>query len=142
MRRTIAMTTCLIVAVWAGLNANSIAQAQDYGEPAANPNLFYNYYAPPVESGYGGAVGAQLYVSPRPVPEFVGHTYYTYQPLQPHEYLYPHERTYTRDNGMAGTTTTKVVWSRSTCLSGVSDKVWYRTTNPARPIFQPYVWGF
>jgi hypothetical protein len=57
------------------------------------PDLFYNYYVPP---GPCGGVGAQLYVSPRPVPERVGHTWITYQPLLPHEYLYKHSRCYHR----------------------------------------------
>ena len=58
----------------------------------AQPDLFYNYYVPP---GCGG-VGAQLYVAPGPVPAWVGHTYVTYQPLMPHEFLYTHHHTYYR----------------------------------------------
>ena len=44
-----------------------------YGQP----DLFYNYYAWPSCTG----LGAELYVSPRPVPPYVGQTYITYQPL-------------------------------------------------------------
>jgi hypothetical protein len=33
---------------------------------------------------------AGLYPSPRPVPQFVGHVFYTYEPLYPHHYLYKH----------------------------------------------------
>jgi len=55
------------------------------------PDLFYNYYVPP-----NCGVGAQMYVAPLPVPPKVGHTYYTYQPLMPHEFLYPHTRSYHR----------------------------------------------
>src|SRR5687768_5084458 len=58
----------------------------------AQQDLFYNYY---VGNNCGG-MGAQLYLSPRPVPAFVGHTYITYQPLMPHEFLYAHDRTYHR----------------------------------------------
>ena len=54
-------------------------------------DLFYNFYSPPV--GYG-SVGAQLYPCPRPTPPMVGHTYVTYQPLMPHEFLYKHHRVY------------------------------------------------
>ena len=49
-------------------------------------DLFYNYYVGPAPSG----TAAQLYVSPLPVPAFVGHTWITYQPLMPHEFLYGH----------------------------------------------------
>lgn len=33
---------------------------------------------------------AGLYPSPRPVPLFVGHVFYTYEPLYPHHYLHRH----------------------------------------------------
>lgn len=69
--------------------------------------LFYNFYVPP---GSAGAVGAQLYVAPRPTPPLVGHTYITYQPLMPHEFLYRHHRVYYRSNPGAGWTRTKVSW--------------------------------
>jgi hypothetical protein len=69
-------------------------------------DLFYNYYAPPAS----GAVGAQLYVSPRPTPPLVGHTYVTYQPLMPHEFLYQHHRVYRTENPDAGWTRTRVHW--------------------------------
>jgi hypothetical protein len=59
-----------------------------YGQP----DLFYNYYAWPSCTG----LGAELYISPRPVPPLVGHTYITYQPLYPHEFMYTHHRSYHR----------------------------------------------
>ena len=71
-------------------------------------DLFYNFYEGP--DGCGTA--AAMYVSPRPVPAFVGHTYTTYQPLMPHEYLYRHTRTHYAHNPGAG-------WSRA--------KIRYRT---------------
>jgi hypothetical protein len=52
------------------------------------PPLFANYY--PDTPG----VPAQLYVSPLPTPPLVGHTWITYQPLAPHEYLYCHHKRY------------------------------------------------
>lgn len=55
-----------------------------------NPDVFYNLYP----NSYAGATSAQLYVAPRPVPASMGHTYYTYQPLMPHEYMYRHSRVY------------------------------------------------
>jgi hypothetical protein len=73
------------------------------------PDLFYNYYVPPT----CGGVGAQLYLSPRPVPPHVGNTYITYQPLMPHEFLYHHHRTYHRYyNSGQGLTRTSVKWCR------------------------------
>ena len=76
----------------------------------ADQDLFYNYY---VGNNCGG-MGAQLYLSPRPVPPFVGHTYITYQPLMPHEFLYEHGRTYHRYyNGGLGLTRAHVHYGHS-----------------------------
>jgi hypothetical protein len=76
-----------------------------YGQP----DLFYNYYAWPSCSG----IGAELYLSPRPVPPHVGHVFITYQPLMPHEFLYQHHRTYHRYyNGGQGLNRTCVKWYR------------------------------
>ncbi|MBN2218151.1 MAG: hypothetical protein JW719_12325 [Pirellulales bacterium] len=71
-----------------------------------SPDLFYNYYVPP--GPCCGGVGAELYLCPRPTPPLVGHTWYTYQPLLPHEYMYTHCRKYVRRNPGAGLTCTKV----------------------------------
>ncbi len=68
--------------------SNGDCQYRFYGQP----DLFYNYYVPPT----CGGVGAELYISPRPVPPHAGHTYITYQPLYPHEFMYHHHRTYHR----------------------------------------------
>ena len=74
-----------------------------YGQP----DLFYNYFA----GSNCSPTGAQLYVSPGPIPQHVGHTYITYQPLMPHEFMYPHHRTYHReyDDGR-GFTRASVHW--------------------------------
>ena len=52
-----------------------------------------------------------MYTAPQPVPAYVGQTYYTYQPLMPHEMLYKHHRRYHRyyDEGR-GITRTGVIW--------------------------------
>lgn len=65
----------------------------DYG----TPDLFYNFYPDTTSS----QTGAEMYISPRPVPAHVGHTYITYQPLMPHQFLYPHHHSYQRyyENG-------------------------------------------
>ena len=94
------------------LVAGRDAQAMDpqAAEPRfyqyGNPRLFQNYYVPPT---YG--VGAQAYLSPGPIPAHVGHTYITYQPLMPHEFMYHHHRTYHRtyDDGR-GLTRSSVHW--------------------------------
>jgi hypothetical protein len=96
---------------WAGPGGcrtcnNGNCQYRFYGQP----DLFYNYYAWPSCTG----LGAQLYISPRPVPPHVGHTYITYQPLMPHEFMYHHHRTYHRYyNGGQGLNRTKVTYHSS-----------------------------
>lgn len=67
-------------------------------------DLFYNYQVGPNPSG----TAAQMYVSPKPVPPHVGHTYTTYQPLMPHEFLYRHTRSHYAHNPGAGWTRAKV----------------------------------
>lgn len=67
----------------------------------------YNYFVHP---GGEGTVGAQLYVSPRPTPPLVGHTYVTYPPLAPHEFLYHHHRVYNTYNPGSGWTRTRARW--------------------------------
>ena len=86
--------------------SNGDCQYRYYGQP----DLFYNYY----QGNNCGGVGAELYLSPRPVPAHVGHTYITYQPLMPHEFLYAHHRTYHRYyNGGQGLTRTHVHYGTS-----------------------------
>jgi hypothetical protein len=86
-------------------------QAQAQNRQSHSGDLFYNYYTPP---GYGG-VAAQMYVSPLPVPPLAGHTYITYQPLMPHEFLYQHNRTYVH-NHEGGQTVTRVRWNHNPML--------------------------
>jgi hypothetical protein len=81
-----------------------------------SPELFYNYYVP----GTCGGNPAQLYLAPRPVPPYVGHTYVTYQPFMPHELLYQHHRRYYRYyNGGRGLTRTCIHWYRPPVRSGL-----------------------
>ncbi len=70
-------------------------------------DLFYNHYVPPVGEG---SVGAKLYPCPRPTPPMVGHTYITYQPLMPSEFLYKHHRVYWTKHTDAPRTRTSVFW--------------------------------
>jgi len=87
--------------------ADDSPQACAQGRQRAANDLFYNYYVPP--GPYGGP-GAPLYVCPVPTPPMVGHTYYTYQPLMPHEFLYPHSRKYYRYHPDGRMTRTLVWW--------------------------------
>ena len=73
---------------------------------AAHPDIFYNFYNGPTASGVGTPV--QLYVAPRPTPPLVGHTYLTYPPLLPHEFLYHHHRHYYKYYHNGGYTTSHV----------------------------------
>lgn len=86
----------------AAATASVRAVPLDGGVEGPTPDLFYNFYVPPVPPpGYPG-FGAQLYVSPRPVPPRVGHTWITYPPFMPHEFLYQHRRRYIRPAGVTG----------------------------------------
>lgn len=89
------------------------APAQPAARTYGQPDLFYNYYVP----GGPGGVPTAMYLAPRPVPPLVGHTYFTYQPLLPHEYMYSHQRKYYRyyDCG-TGLTRTRVRYLRTPIL--------------------------
>ncbi len=65
------------------------AMAQ-YSNGNLTNNLFQQYYTPNGASQMSGG----MYPAPHWVPGYVGATYYTYQPLQPHEMMYQHSRNY------------------------------------------------
>ncbi len=89
------------------LSLTNSASAQDYTNA---PQLFANQYT----QGYANQATAQMYVAPVPVPEFVGHTYYTYQPLYPHEMMYRHTHRYhSYYDGGRGLNSTRVRYSPS-----------------------------
>ncbi len=71
----------------------------------AQSPVYYNYYVAPT----GTCLGAGLYPCPRPTPPLVGHTYITYQILNPQEFLYRHHRTYYTAHP-SGVTKTIVTW--------------------------------
>jgi hypothetical protein len=91
------LATLLAAALWSSMATTA---------SAAHPDIFYNYYVSP--SRPGGGVPAQLYVSPRPTPPMVGHTFITYPPLMPHEFLYHHHRKYWKYYRNGGYTTASV----------------------------------
>jgi hypothetical protein len=83
------------------------AAAGEYRVSRGN-DLFYNFYEGPAL--YAGGVSAGMYPAPLPVPPLVGHTYITYQPLMPHEFLYQHHRHYYRHHPGHGWVSTKIHW--------------------------------
>jgi hypothetical protein len=86
----------------------TVATARADGVRHSTPgDLFYNYYVPPFGEE---SVGAGMYPCPRPTPPLVGHTYITYQPLMPHEFMYKHRRVYWTQHDDAPPTRTSVRW--------------------------------
>ena len=79
--------TAAVVAVMS--IAASPVSAQ-FGTGNSANNLFSQYYTQPGAS----MVQAGMYPAPHDVPANVGHSYYTYQPLMPHEMMYQHSRNY------------------------------------------------
>lgn len=99
---------------WALVAVTAIA-APDVSQPnlsaqARAADLFYNYYVP---SGGAGGAAAAMYPCPRPTPPLVGHTYVTYQPLMPHEFLHQHHRNYWRFHPDGRCTRTVVTWQNT-----------------------------
>jgi hypothetical protein len=99
--------TLVAAAVIVAFNLIPSNSPQAFGRERPPYDLFYNFYVPP---GPSGGVGAELYVSPQPTPPYVGHTWITYQPFLPHEFLYHHCRTYFRQHADGRWTKTKVIW--------------------------------
>jgi hypothetical protein len=86
------------------------------GREYGRPDLFYNYYT----QGYANQANAQMYISPVPVPYYVGHTFYTYQPLMPHHMLYHHtDRYHNHYDGGRGTNRTMVRYGGRTAYDFV-----------------------
>ncbi len=100
------LAVALVILSW------TVAQGQEPTSPhtAAVPRMDapvgYNYYYPPQAAG---GWPARLYLTPRPVPPYVGYTYITYGALAPHEYLYPHINVYLRNHPSGGFTITWVI---------------------------------
>ena len=102
-RTRFAMIMLLSAVTTTGLFSQTVqANPINGGVEAPVPDVFSNYYYPPIPPGPYPGVGAQLYVSPQPVPARVGHTWVTYPPFMPHEFLYQHRRRYVRCSGAMG----------------------------------------
>ncbi len=71
--------------------------------------LFDNYFT----QGNANRADAALYLSPVGVPGWVGHTYNTYQPLYPDEFLYTHKDKYHSyyDQGFGLNRTKAMYWA-------------------------------
>ena len=67
---------------------NTVAYGNVLGQ--GTQPLFENYFT----QGNANQATAGMYISPIGVPGNVGHTYYTYQPFYPHQYLYQHHDRY------------------------------------------------
>lgn len=94
---TVAALVCLSFPTNAGAELKAGWNGKRHISYQQPKDLFYNYYAQP--GPYNGAA-AEMYLAPRPVPPHVGHTWVTYQPFMPHEFLYHHNRSYyTHSNG-------------------------------------------
>ena len=94
-----------------------VAARRGYGQP----DLFYNYYT----QGYANQTNAQMYVSPLPVPPNVGHTFTTYQPFYPHEYLYWHkDRFHNYYDGGRGMNRTRATYYSPPVRQAVSNVYW------------------
>jgi hypothetical protein len=91
LRSAIAIAICGMFA--------ATSKAQDGYSPVYNPgqNVFNNYFT----QGGANQATAAAYISPVGVPGWVGHTYITYEPLYPHEFMYHHKHRYHSyyDNG-------------------------------------------
>lgn len=113
-----------ISAAEAGIaGGSSGCMERQYGQP----DLFYNYYT----QGYCNLANAQMYLSPVPVPPNVGHTFYTYQPLYPHHYLYWHkDRYHNYYDGGRGTNRTKVHYYSPPVHQALSNFYWNKIRLP------------
>lgn len=106
----------------------------DYGPSAGcgekkydHSDLFYNYYS----NGQCNRTNAQMYLSPGPVPHFVGHTFGTYQPFYPEEYLYWHKNKFHNDydNGR-GHNRTRALYYAPPVKTALSNIYWNKLRLP------------
>ncbi|MHC2069056.1 hypothetical protein ACYFX5_16420 [Bremerella sp. T1] len=114
-------TTCLFALVLTAgwMTVGSEAQANEYPSPPVYPDMMNQYYVADPYYGYP----AEMYTSPITTPPYVPQTYITYPPLDPHEFLYKHHRTYYHYyNGGQGLNRTKVHW--------YGGRTWLNSYNP------------
>lgn len=116
--RTIVFTIAVAAIAWQSLPVTSSDADAEYGWEGRrrisyqySKDLFYNQYVGPGP----GTAAAEMYVAPLPVPQHVGHTYGTYQPFYPNEYLYRHKRSYYNYHRGAGWTRTNARYGTDCC---------------------------
>ncbi len=109
IRKPVVISCLLVLGLACSWFGSSPAWAQQRRAERQAPAdaLFYNFYVGPQPCG---SATAAMYPCPRPTPPLVGHTYVTYQPLMPHEFMYRHFRIYVRKHPGGGRTCTKVHW--------------------------------
>ena len=97
------------------------------GRKYDRPDLFYNFFS----KGNCNQANAQMYISPLPVPHFVGHTFNTYQPFYPHEFMYWHKNRYnnTYDNGR-GLNRTRALYYAPPVKTALSNLYWNKIRLP------------
>ena len=80
-----------LAALLIGMTSTAV-QAQNGFSPMYNSadNVFNNYFT----QGSANQATAAAYISPVGVPGWVGHTYITYEPLYPHEFMHHHSHRY------------------------------------------------
>ena len=88
--KSIASALAIVIGFFAVGQVNAQYESGQYDNYSLQQRLFQNQYTQPGAS----TAHAALYIAPQPVPAHVGHTYYTYEALYPHEHLYAHRRTY------------------------------------------------
>ena len=90
-------------------------------------DLFYNFYS----KGNYNTANAQMYISPVPVPAFVGHTFNTYQPFYPHEFMYWHKNKFHNnyDNGR-GMNRTKALYYAPPIKTAIKNLYWNKLRLP------------
>jgi hypothetical protein len=93
-------------------------------------DLFTNYYAP---AGSPAGVTAALYPAPRPTPPLVGHTYVTYPPLLPQEFLYKHWDLYRTKHCDGSVTWTRVSYNHRPFFGEHKPTVMWGLSTPCTP---------
>lgn len=90
--RNVEMIQKLFVAICC-LIAISFVSESSFAQTSQG-NLQDRLFSQYTTQGSASMATAGMYPAPHPVPSNVGGSYYTYQPLMPHEMLYTHNRNY------------------------------------------------